>query len=76
MEDKWIQWYDSMGGTDVSKLNGLLRYLKQEYKGNNDGANLDVSKWRTVNTTALTPRQLNGEYLFISTVATIIFGSI
>ena len=34
MEEKRIQWYDSMGGTDRAKLEleGLMQYLKDEYK--------------------------------------------
>jgi hypothetical protein len=31
MEDKRIQYYDSMGGTDKAKLVGLLEYVKDEY---------------------------------------------
>ncbi len=31
MEEKWIQYYDSMDSTAWSKLNGLLSYVKDEY---------------------------------------------
>jgi Ulp1 family protease len=31
MEDKRIQYYDSFGKTDVTKLEGLLQYVKDEY---------------------------------------------
>ena len=35
MEDKCIQYYDSMGRTDEDKLQGLLEYVKDEYKVKN-----------------------------------------
>ncbi|KAL3800763.1 hypothetical protein ACHAW5_002477 [Stephanodiscus triporus] len=44
MEDKRIQYYDSMGGTDWSKLEGLLKYVKDEYSAKN-GKELDVTEW-------------------------------
>jgi sentrin-specific protease 1 len=35
MEEKRIQYYDSYGSTDRAKLNGLLKYLIDEYKAKN-----------------------------------------
>ena len=35
LEDKRIQYYDSMGGTDRLKLEGLLEYVKDEYRAKN-----------------------------------------
>ncbi|KAL3799204.1 LOW QUALITY PROTEIN: hypothetical protein ACHAW5_007243 [Stephanodiscus triporus] len=59
MEDKRIQYYDSMGGTDRSKLEGLLEYVKDEYRAKN-GKELDVTEWELVSCTSDTPRQRNG----------------
>ncbi|KAL3762313.1 hypothetical protein ACHAW5_006313 [Stephanodiscus triporus] len=59
MEDKRIQYYDSMGGTDWSKLEGLLKYVKDEYSAKN-GKELDVTEWELVSCTSDTPRQKNG----------------
>lgn len=60
MEEKRIQYYDSMGGTDRTKLKGLLEYVKDEYKTKNGGQEMDVSEWELVSCRADTPRQRNG----------------
>eukprot|EP00956_Cyclotella_meneghiniana_P000265 scaffold323_cov91-Cyclotella_meneghiniana.AAC.11 len=59
MEEKKIQYYDSLGGTDRVKLEGLLEYVKDEYKAKK-GGDMDVSEWKLVGCTSDTPRQLNG----------------
>jgi sentrin-specific protease 1 len=64
MELKKIQYYDSMGGTDYKKLEGLLQYLKDEWVAKKKGGELDVSEWTLVGCTPETPRQLNGEFFF------------
>jgi len=61
MELKKIQYFDSMGGTDRSKLEGLLQYLKDEHKAKK-GTELDVSEWELVPCTMDTPRQRNGKF--------------
>ena len=58
MESKKIQYFDSMGETDTSKLEGLLQYLKDEHKAKK-GTELDVSEWKLVKCTMDTPRQRN-----------------
>jgi len=63
MELKKIQYYDSMGGTDYKKLEGLLQYLKDEWVAKKKGGELDVSEWTLVECTPDTPRQLNGEFV-------------
>ncbi len=60
MEEKRIQYYDSMGGTDRAKLEGLLEYVKDEYRAKN-GKDMDASDWKLVSCTKDTPRQRNGE---------------
>ena len=60
MEEKRIQYYDSMGGTDRAKLKGLLEYVKDEYKVKNGGQEMDISEWELVSCTSDTPRQRNG----------------
>ncbi len=64
MEDKRIQYYDSMGGTDRSKLEGLLEYVKDEYRAKNC-KELDVTEWELVFCTRDTPQQRNGEFVFL-----------
>ncbi len=61
MEEKRIQYYDSLGGTDMSKLKGLLQYVKDEYRAKN-GEEMDASEWKLVECTTDTPRQRNGEF--------------
>ena len=61
MESKKIQYFDSMGDTEMSKLEGLLQYLKDEHKAKK-GTELDVSEWKLVKCTLDTPRQRNGKF--------------
>jgi hypothetical protein len=63
MEEKKIQYYDSLGGTRWSKLIGLLEYVKDEYRAKN-GKDMDVSDWKLVSCSKGTPRQRNGELYF------------
>ena len=60
MEEKKIQYYDSMHGTDWKKLKGLLEYIKDEWRVKN-GGEMDVTEWELVGCTDDTPGQLNGE---------------
>jgi sentrin-specific protease 1 len=60
MEEKKIQYFDSMGGTEMNKLEGLLEYLKDEWRAKK-GGEMDVSGWRLVRCTPDTPQQKNGE---------------
>ena len=60
MEEKKIQYFDSMGGTDEAKLWGLFQYLKDEYKVKK-GREMDTAGWKLVPCTEETPRQRNGK---------------
>ncbi len=60
MEDKRIQYYDSMGGTNREKLEGLLEYVKDEYRVKNR-KEMDAAEWELVSCTSDTPRQRNRE---------------
>ena len=61
MEEKKLQWFDSMGGTDMYRLNGLLRYLKDEWNAKKKGqGEFNEDEWELVRCTADTPRQSNG----------------
>ena len=60
MEEKKIQYFDSMGGTDQAKLWGLFQFLKDEYKAKK-GREMDTSGWKLVPCTEETPRQWNGK---------------
>jgi sentrin-specific protease 1 len=67
MEDKRIQYYDSFGNTDMAKLNGLLQYVKDEYRAKNgkEMAEMDAMEWKLVPCQNDTPQQKNGE-LYLS----------
>ena len=65
MEDKRIQYYDSMGGTDWAKLEGLLQYVKDEYRAKN-GKEMDAMEWGLVPCKMDTPQQENGELYLLS----------
>ena len=62
--EKKIQYFDSLGGTDRRKLQGLLEYLKDEWRAKK-GGEMDVSEWKLVECTPDTPRQLNGKLCIV-----------
>jgi hypothetical protein len=65
MEDKRIQYYDLMCGTDKAKLVGLLEYMKDKYFKHNE-EEMDYTDWKLVSCTRDTPWQRNGEfYLYV-----------
>ena len=65
MEDKRIQYYDSMGCTDKAKLVGLLEYVKDKYIKHN-GEEMDDTDWKLVSCTRDTPQRRNVEfYLYV-----------
>ena len=61
MEEKRIQYYDSMRGTDKGKMEGLLNYLKDEYKKNHDDM-FDASGWALVDCSGEIYCQQNGKF--------------
>jgi hypothetical protein len=67
MEAKRIQYYDSMGKTDWAKMEGLLQYVKDEYRVKNgkEMDEMDAIEWKLVSCKKDTPRQENGE-LYLS----------
>ena len=58
MEEKRIQMYDSKGGTDMIKLQGIFQYLQDEYR-TKKGGELDANEWALVGCTRETPMQQN-----------------
>ena len=70
MEEKKIQYFDSMGATDRIKLRALLQYLQDEYKAKK-GGELKPKEWTLVGCSKSTPRQRNG---FDCGVFTCLFG--
>ena len=60
MREKRIQYYDSLGGSGMVKLQGLLRYLEDEHMAKK-GKMLDVGEWELVGCTRDTPQQINGK---------------
>jgi hypothetical protein len=46
------------------KLEGLMKYVKDEYRAKK-GEELDVTKWELVSCVKDTPRQRNGEFVFL-----------
>jgi sentrin-specific protease 1 len=59
MEEKIIQYYNSYGYTNWTKLEGLLEYIKDEYRAKN-GKEMDVADWKLVSCMRGTPKQRNG----------------
>ncbi|KAL3812069.1 hypothetical protein ACHAXA_002873 [Cyclostephanos tholiformis] len=48
MEAKKIQYYDSLGSTDLVKMQELLEYVKDEYKAKHDGEDMYATEWELV----------------------------
>ncbi len=62
MEANKIRYFDSLGGTDWKKLEGLLEYVKDEYRAMHDDEEMmDVNEWELVPCMSDTPRQKNGK---------------
>jgi hypothetical protein len=59
MEEKKIQYYDSNGCTNWTKLEGLLEYVKDVYRAKN-GRETDFADWKLVSCMRCTPKQRNG----------------
>ena len=60
MQEKRIQFYDSMMGSGTYYLEGLMRYLKDEWNAKKGGELPDVDKWELVTCEQDTPQQENG----------------
>jgi sentrin-specific protease 1 len=54
MEAKKIQYYDLCGGTDRAKMEGLLKYVKKEYREKH-GKEMDATEWELVSCKRDTP---------------------
>jgi hypothetical protein len=54
----------------MSKLEGLLQYVKDEFKAKNDGKEMDAAEWELVGCTRDTPRQRNGKFETSTSVMT------
>jgi len=61
MEDKKICYYDSLGGTEWTKLEGLLEYVKDEHKAKKGKELEGWEEWELLGCPEDVPRQLNGE---------------
>ncbi len=59
MEEKKIQYNDSIGCTNWTKLEGLQECVKDEYRAKN-GREIDVADWKMVSCMRVTPKQRNG----------------
>jgi hypothetical protein len=61
LQERRIQFYDSMGGDGMYYMKALLQYLKDEWASMNNGQELPNStEWRLVSCTSDTPQQKNG----------------
>ena len=60
MQEKRIQFYDSMRGDGYHYSDGLLKYLKDEWAAKKGGELPDAEKWRVVGAETVVPWQNNG----------------
>ena len=71
MEDRCIPYYDSLPDDKpfhMEMRNGILQYLKDEYKAVIDGNELQLSAWATLDCSSVTPPQMNGEIIIKQSV--------
>ena len=61
MQERKIQYFDSLGFDGMVYMSALLQYLKDEWADKNQGQELpDASEWRLIRCTTDTPKQGNG----------------
>lgn len=60
VQEKRIQFYDSMGADGMVYLESLFQYIQDEHKAKHGGPLPDVDDWKLVPCTQDTPRQGNG----------------
>ena len=60
MQEKRIQFYDSMGDDGMHYVEGIFQYIKDEHQAKHGAPLPDPDSWRLVACTRDTPRQLNG----------------
>ena len=60
MEEKRIQFYDSMSGDGYGYTTGLMRYLKDEWAAKKGGELPDADEWKIVGAVDGVPQQENG----------------
>lgn len=60
MQEKCIRFYDSMGGNGTRYLEGLFRYLKDEWRDKKKTDRGDWDEWQLIGYTEDIPQQHNG----------------
>jgi Ulp1 family protease len=65
MEDKRIQFFDSMHGTGIRYLRGLFQYLKDEHQAKKGCPLPDEEQWQLVCCTNDIPVQSNGKHIMV-----------
>ena len=65
MQEKRIQVYDSLGGSGSMYLEALFKYLQDEHTDKKKTPLPDIDDWQLLTTRRDTPRQRNGEFVFI-----------
>ena len=68
MQEKRVQFYDSMGADGMHYLEAILHYIKDEHQDKKKSPLPDADEWRLVCCTNDTPQQRNGKRLFLSLV--------
>jgi len=61
MQEKRIQFYDSMGDDGQEYLDAIMQYIKDEHLDKKGVPLPDADQWKLVTCTRDTPRQLNGK---------------
>jgi sentrin-specific protease 1 len=59
IRDKRVEYYDSMGGKNLTCMKNLKLYIADEYKAKKEGKELDMSDWETYTPGDTIPQQDN-----------------
>jgi hypothetical protein len=68
MQEKRIQFYDSMGNGGMKYMESLFKYVKDEHQEKKGSPLPDQDLWRLVTCTRDTPCQSNGTSLFLTSI--------
>jgi sentrin-specific protease 1 len=60
MQEKRIQFYDSMSGKGLEYLENIFQYIKDEHQDKNGAPLPQAERWSLIQCTSDTPRQANG----------------
>jgi Ulp1 family protease len=65
MQEKKVQYYDSMGGNGMYFLENIFHYIQDEHMDKKGLPLMELDCWNLIPCTSDTPRQMNGTLLIV-----------